>query len=166
MNWTTVGWQLKCGTVEKRRIRSKMCFITFYFSFSQLGTCYVLLPGFPSPSPLALHASLSFFSSPSLCFSFRRWQTAPPVPFTVIIRSKTHWLVQKFKKKCRVCMCMQVRESRLSRKGELRVSMQFNARVWSRDCLLSATTSVCMLWRQIAQLLITDRFVIFLQRLV
>lgn len=70
------------------------------------------------------------------------------------------------KKKCRVCMCMQVRESRLSRKGELCVSMQFNARVWSCDCLLSATTSVCMLWRQIAQLLITDRFVIFLQRLV
>lgn len=113
----------------------------FIFSFSQLGTCYVLLPGFPSPSPLCSPCKSVFFSpSPSLCFSFRRWQTAPPAPFTVIIRSETHWLVQKFKKKkkCRVCMCMQVRESRLSRKGELCVSMQFNARVWSRDCLLSA----------------------------
>lgn len=55
---------------------------------------------FRLPPLFPLHASLSFFSpSPSLCFSFRRWQTAPPAPFTVIIRSETHWLVQKFKKK-------------------------------------------------------------------
>lgn len=123
---------------------------------------------FRLPPLFPLHASLSFFSPLRHYVSLsagdrrrllRRLQLLYALKHTDSCRNSK-------KKKSRVCMCMQVRESRLSRKGELCVSMQFNARVWSRDCLLSATTSVCMLWRQITQLLITDRFVIFLQRLV
>lgn len=54
-------------------------------------------------------------------------------------------------------MCEQVSESRLSKKGEVRVSMQLSARVWSCDRLRSATMSVCRLWK-ITQLLVTDHF--------
>lgn len=61
-----------------------------------------------------------------------------------------------------MCVSERASESRLSKKGEVRISMQLSARVWSCDRLHSATLSVCRLLEQIAQLLVTDHFVRFL----
>lgn len=100
---------------------------------------------------------------------------------TGIIRSRSHWLTQKQRQKWKKggkngwwwelgrLKCDSIRWGECASEREqikymdvLRVSVRLNARWWSCDCLLLATTlSVCGLWQRITQQLFADHFMVF-----
>lgn len=116
---------------------------SLYFSARNTLSCLVSLP-----SLLYMQVLFFVFFPPSLCFSFHWWQTVPPVQFNsyhTLWNTLTHteaeaeiwWMMEGVRPikmwqheetvEERVCMCMQVTESRLNMMAELFVWMQLTA---------------------------------------